>query len=190
VLSERPQEATTSTDFQFEDFFHNEYGRVFAGLRIAFQDYELSEDAAEEAFARAWARWRRVRNMEHPKAWVVRVAFNCALRERRKGNREARLSPSILFQDSVPSHAPAIDQLVDMERRLRELSGQQRSTLVLRYYLDLSVRDSARALKVTEGTVKKYSAEALAKLGRKGGSNELGGPGANKPLLPFEAEEA
>jgi len=190
VASEHPQGDSTFRGRQFEEFFHDEYGRVFASLRIAFRDHELAEDAAEEAFARAWARWRRVRAMEHPRAWVARVAFNFALRERRKVNRDLQLSSPVLRQESVPSHAPAIDTWVDTERRLQKLSRQQRSTLVLRYYLDLSIRETARALGVTEGTIKKHCAEALAKLGRDGGSETMGGSGTDTPVLPSEVEEA
>ncbi|WP_307849393.1 sigma factor-like helix-turn-helix DNA-binding protein [Qaidamihabitans albus] len=61
-----------------------------------------------------------------------------------------------------------------MRRGLRELPPRQRATLVLRYFDELSVGETAAILRCSEGTVKSQTARGLATLGRVLARPELG----------------
>jgi RNA polymerase sigma factor (sigma-70 family) len=150
----------------FEGFFRSEYPRVFASLVVTFNDVTIAEDAAEEAFAKSWVRWRRVRRMEHPTAWVARVAFNEALRDKRQAERSYQQSLNLAEGDWADSEASA-ELRADLARLLRVLSPRQRAVLVLRFYLDMSVDETARVLGIAEGTVKRHTADALGRLTRR-----------------------
>jgi RNA polymerase sigma-70 factor (ECF subfamily) len=63
----RPSEA-------FVLFYKNNTGPVFRALLAGTLNRAAAEDAAAEAFARAFAGWHTVANHPNPRAWVLRVA--------------------------------------------------------------------------------------------------------------------
>jgi RNA polymerase sigma-70 factor, ECF subfamily len=107
-----------------------------------------AEDAVQEALARAWERDERGHRIESLEAWVTRVATNLA-RSRWRRLRVERRHASERTSPAEPS-----GELVDLRRALDALPRRQREVTVLRYYLDLDVREIADALRVSEGTVK------------------------------------
>ncbi len=64
--------------------FREQWGRVLAALIGLLGDFELAEDAAQDAFAIAAARWPRDGVPEHPGAWLVTVGRNRALNRLRR----------------------------------------------------------------------------------------------------------
>ena len=141
----------------FEAFFAEQYESVFRGLSVAFRDPLLAEEAAQEAFTRAYVRWDRVQRMERPSGWVYVVAARVALR-RRPDRAEA----------AAGSGAPSMeDQVVDrltMQRAINDLPERQRLALVLRHYGDLPLEEIARAMGCALGTVKSTLHAAHARL--------------------------
>ena len=132
----------------FEAFFAEQYESVFRGLSVAFRDPLLAEEAAQEAFTRAYVRWDRVQRMERPSGWVYVVAARVALRRR----------PVAPRPPGSGSGAPSMeDQVVDrltMQRAIGDLPERQRLALVLRHYGDLPLDEIARAMGCALGTVK------------------------------------
>lgn len=156
----------------FEDFFRQKYPSVYAGLLITFRDPQVAEDAAEEAFAKAWLRWGRVRRMDHPRAWVARVAFHYVIEQRSRSKRDREESQAADATEQVPPHDTDVALRVDLESLLGTLSNRQRAVLVLRYYLDMSTKDTAKALRIAEGTVKRHCADALQRLAQRSSPSE------------------
>ena len=77
-----------------ERAFREHWGRVLATLVGFLGDIDLAEEAAQEAFARAAARWPTGGEPEHPAAWLIAVGRNVALDRIRRGkvlDRKARL---------------------------------------------------------------------------------------------------
>ena len=134
----------------FETFFGEHYESVFRGLSVAFRDPLLAEEAAQEAFTRAYTRWERVRGMERPAGWVYVVAVRVARRRRR----------DLLVE--MPVHTPSGDrdlavEVVDrvtMQAAIEQLPTRQRIALVLRYYGGLPLGEIATAMGCAQGTVK------------------------------------
>src|SRR6184192_3983352 len=62
-----------------EQVFRDEWGRVVAGLIGLLGDFDLAEEAAQEAFAIAAARWPREGTPANPRAWLVTTARNHAI---------------------------------------------------------------------------------------------------------------
>ena len=60
----------------FDAFFLARYDSLTRSLAAAFGDREVAAEAVQEAFVRAYTRWRRVRRLDNPTAWVRRVAIN------------------------------------------------------------------------------------------------------------------
>jgi RNA polymerase sigma-70 factor (sigma-E family) len=131
--------------------------------RVAFRvlgDRGDAEDVAQEALARAFARWRTVSG--HAEPWVARVATNLAI------SRWRRRRPTVPLLDG--HGPPAVDPgVVALDRHglvvaLRALPRRQREVAVLRYLADLPEREVATALGTSVGSVKQHAHRALARL--------------------------
>jgi RNA polymerase sigma-70 factor (ECF subfamily) len=131
----------------FEDFYRREFGRVYKAAWLLARNDEDALEAAQEAFARAFARWRRLRKVDWAAGWVITTALNF-LRRRARTARPEPLAPR-----DVPEPAA---NAVDLQRALRFLPPRQREALVLFYVGDLPVQAVADLMGVGEGTVKAH----------------------------------
>jgi len=137
----------------FEQFFHATWARLFRTTYAIAGDVASAEDALQAAYAKAFSLWRRVRQTDHPEAYVRRMAVNEVLGTRRRpAFRRER------YVDAEPDPAPSPEpSLVDRDavwRAVSSLPPRQRAVVVLRFYEDASVAETARALGCSEGTVK------------------------------------
>jgi RNA polymerase sigma factor (sigma-70 family) len=126
-------------------------------------DRAAAEDLVAEAFARAWASWRRVRVHPSPRAWVVRTALNASISAWRRYRREQERSAADGFAAETLSVDPA-ELDADLLAALRRLPERQRQVLALRVFLDLDVAQTAAMLRIAEGTVNAHLSRALAHL--------------------------
>jgi RNA polymerase sigma-70 factor (ECF subfamily) len=135
--------------------------------RLARYAYGLTGDATEaqdltqEAYARAWQRWGRVRTYDEPEAWLRMVVTRLATdRWRRLVVRGAfsRMQPPA---EPVP---PPSENTVILVRALRTLPLVQRRALVLHYLLDRSVADIADETGTNVNTVKSWLSRGRAGL--------------------------
>ncbi len=136
----------------FEEFYAASYGRVVALVATMLGDRHQAEDIAQEAFARALARWRRVATYDVPEAWVRQVAMRLTIDARRRAGRALRglrlLAASGSGSGGDLSDWPALNLA------LLKLPIQQRQALVLYYLADLPVDVIARECGVPERTVR------------------------------------
>ena len=144
----------------YEDFFSVHHPTVHRALVLAGCSPAVAADVAQEAFVRAYERWRRVSVMERPQAWVFRVAFN---HRRRTAGRDARPVPAALVA-ARPDGGAEVDDDLDLRDALARLPDRQRAAVVLRYYADLPLADVAEVMGVATGTVKSTLHAALASL--------------------------
>jgi RNA polymerase sigma factor (sigma-70 family) len=124
---------------------------------------EVAEDLTQETLLRVWTRWGSVSVMDRPDRWALRVAFNLAksgFRRRRVARRFAQLSRGPAVDDGDPTDAIALREAVS------GLPPRQRATVVLRFFNDLSVGETAAVLGCAEGTVKALTSQAVANLRR------------------------
>jgi RNA polymerase sigma-70 factor (ECF subfamily) len=146
----------------FEAFFADEYGDVLRTVALALGDRTRAEEVTQEAFARAFRRWRTVSRMDRPAAWVYVVALNA---ERSRFRKDSRLELGRERDDhgaGDPSDPTVARVLV--AQLLDRLPPRQRAAIVLRYLSDLTVPEIARALGCAEGTVKSGLHDALRNL--------------------------
>jgi RNA polymerase sigma-70 factor (ECF subfamily) len=154
-------------DDGFDAYFLRNYGRLVAELHSIVGSVADAEDAVQEAFARASVRWERLRDYDHPDAWVRRVALNLAASSLRRSRR--RLVAYRQVGVPPPAPAPGEDTVV-LAQALGRLRRRHREVLVLHYLAELSVEEMARVLRIPVGTVKGRLFRARAALER-----ELGG---------------
>jgi RNA polymerase sigma-70 factor (sigma-E family) len=121
-------------------------------------DWHQADDLVSIALVKLLRHWRRVSAMEQPDAYVRRVLLRTWLDERRRPWRRER--PTSAVPDR-PAEGADRDARMDVVAHLAELPPRRRAVLVLRYFCDLSVEETAAVLGCTEGTVKSQTARAL-----------------------------
>ena len=146
-------------------------------------DRAAAEDIVQDAFLGLYRRWDRLPDMTAPLAYLrVSVMNGCrtALRRRsRLGSWPGAGSGGDLDDEALagPGGPPRLadsaeaSALLGEEQRvvaaaLRKLPRRQREAVVLRYYLDLSVEETAQVMGVSPGTVKSATHRGLAAVGR------------------------
>jgi RNA polymerase sigma-70 factor (sigma-E family) len=120
-----------------------------------------AEDVVQTALLKCYRSWRRVQRADQPDAYVYRVLVN-TFRDARARRWRGELPTGNLPDE--PTDAPDPTTGLAVRRALAAMSPAHREVLVLRYYADLSERDTAAALGVAVGTVKSRTARALAAL--------------------------
>ncbi|HVL38246.1 MAG TPA: SigE family RNA polymerase sigma factor [Fimbriimonadaceae bacterium] len=135
----------------FESFYALEYPQVYRAVYLYLLDPDASRDVTQEAFKRAFMRWRRLGKESWAGGWVMTTALNLCRK------RRTREIPTDVTR-AEPSAAPSSDR-VDVSRALRKLPPRQRTALVLFYISDLPLPQIASAMGVSEGTVKAHLAQ-------------------------------
>jgi RNA polymerase sigma-70 factor (sigma-E family) len=142
---------------------------VPAANRLAFlltQNRAQAEDLVHDAFVRCVGRFGHLRAHEAFDAYLRRTIVNLhTSRLRRVRVERAHLSKEAgRGAGALTSGMPDIAGREDMWRRLRTLPPRQRAVLVLRYYEDLSERETADALRCSVAAVKSLTARATSAL--------------------------
>ncbi len=160
-----PSELRRGAVDDFDTVFVASYDGLVRSLATGFANRSRAEEAVQEAFVRAYSRWRRVSRLDDPVGWVRRVAINLLLdeirrddRQRRAGERLALLAPPV---DPGPQDRQPADE---MARAVATLPPQQRLAVALFYLDDLSVHDVAAAMSISEGAVKFHLHQARTAL--------------------------
>jgi RNA polymerase sigma factor (sigma-70 family) len=134
--------------------------RLVGSLTLYCGDRFVGEEFAQEALARALERWDRVGVMASPEAWIYRTAFNLARSSFRRAGVERRARRRLVDVPTLPDASDAIA----LRDAVRVLPARQRAVIVARFYLGLSVADTADALGCQPGTVKAHTFKALGNL--------------------------
>ncbi len=123
-------------------------------------DWAQAEDVVQTALLHSWPRWSSV---AAPEAYVRAAMLNVFLSWRRRHWTGER--PSAELADiAAPDELGPAEVRTAIRTALAVLSPRERAVVVLRYYTDQSEAETARALGVAVGSVKRYAADALAKL--------------------------
>jgi RNA polymerase sigma-70 factor, ECF subfamily len=146
--AERPQ--------QFDDLFQRYEREIYAYLWRLTGDRHAASDICQETFLRAWQHFDTIRAYEQPVAWLLRVATNLALNDRRalsvRARRQTRLDVFNEPAASDPTWRIAQGDLI--HRTLLALAPRMRAALVLREVQGLSFEEVARVLGVTHAAAK------------------------------------
>jgi RNA polymerase sigma-70 factor (ECF subfamily) len=154
----------------FDELYAAHYGDLTVQLYAYFGDRQEAQDVVQEAFCRAYSRWRTVSTYDDPVAWVRRVAWNLAVSRWRR----ARTALGFLRRQRPADQqrdGPGPER-VALIAALATLAPQQRRAVVLHYLADLPVAEIARREGVAEGTVKSWLHRSRALLAEQLGPAE------------------
>jgi RNA polymerase sigma factor (sigma-70 family) len=145
-----------------EAFCHASYPRLVGAMTLYCGDRGVAEEIAQEALIRVCRNWGRVARLDNPGAWANRVAVNLANSHfRRKSlERRARIRLSAGHDDGSAGDLEG----VELRRLVAGLPRRERTAVVLRHYVGMSVAETADFMGCAEGTVKRLTHQAIASL--------------------------
>ena len=152
--------------------YHSDWGRIVATLIRSFGDFDLAEEAAQEAFATAVDQWREAGVPDSPAAWIIQTARHKAIDRLRRQTR---------FQEKVESYASELSQTIEQpeydkdeipDDRLRliftcchpALALEAQVALTLRTLGGLETDEIARAFLVPPATMAQRLVRAKRKI--------------------------
>jgi RNA polymerase sigma-70 factor (sigma-E family) len=158
----------SSRDEEFSGFVRARRVDLLRSARLLTAgDTHQAEDLVQTALARLYVAWPRVQRSGTQFAYVWRIIVNAHIDETRKGIRRRERNmpdvPDVLAPLPPDSFQLGLDGS-DVRAALAELPAGMRAALVLRYWLDLSVSQTAELLNCSEGTVKSQTAKGAARL--------------------------
>lgn len=153
-----------SPPLELEVFTAREMPRVVGSLALYCGDRDVAEELAQEALVRVCRDWEQVKAMEHPGAWLHRVAINLAHSHYRRRQAGRRARRRVEARAGVPALLPDTADALAVRDALARLPDRHRRVLVLRYWADLSMAETAVALDVSLSAAKSRASRATAAL--------------------------
>jgi RNA polymerase sigma-70 factor (sigma-E family) len=125
-------------------------------------DWHTADDLVATTLAKLYDKWRRAQQADNVDAYVRAMLVNAYLDERRRPWR--REVSTDRLPDVADLAVPAAGEHGDLLALVRGLPKKRRAVLVLRFYLDHSVEETAEMLGISTGTVKSQTARGLETL--------------------------
>jgi RNA polymerase sigma-70 factor, ECF subfamily len=152
----------------WESLMRTHQQAVFRFAYLLLGDPDDAEDIAQETFLRAWRYLNRFDQSRPLKPWLLSITANLASNRRRSAGRyfsalmrAFRDEPTSVRIEEKSAQNLDADEL---RNAVQKLSPDDQQIIYLRYFLDLSVHETAQAMQVAEGTVKSKLSRALEKL--------------------------
>lgn len=135
----------------FESFFRAEYARLARALLLLTGAPAEAEDLAQEALARTYERWERVRAMESPQGYVYRTALNLHRKRLRWLGVRSR---KVLAGSHEPDPAESAGARLDVLAAVAGLPLAQRRAIVLVEWLQMTAEEAGRTLGIAPASVR------------------------------------
>jgi RNA polymerase sigma-70 factor (sigma-E family) len=146
---------------EFREFAAASQGHLRRSAYLLCGDWHFAEDLVQTAFDRIYRHWNRVRAADNPGAYARQVVYRCFLDSRKKRLDVVPLEH--LPEKASPSVEPTETRLAVLEA-LKQLPPRARAVVVLRYWEDMSVEQTAAVLDISQGAVKSMASRGLGLL--------------------------
>lgn len=150
-----------STDEDFTAFVAARSSALYRSAWLLTTSAPAAEDLVQSALAKAYVHWRKVQGADDPVAYVHGIVLKTFLSDRRR--RSSGEIPVDVTPDRTSSDRDPTERVVLMAA-LRSLPPLDRAVVVLRYWEDRSVEETAHALSLSPAAVKNRSMRALGRL--------------------------
>ncbi|MES9588027.1 SigE family RNA polymerase sigma factor [Streptomyces sp. NPDC007076] len=125
---------------------------------LAAGDAHLAEDLVQETLSRVYVHWKRVARADSPAAYAQTILVRTSLTLRRRRSSGER--PTGNMPDSAEAGPDAALRLTLLDA-LGQLPPRDRAVLLLRYWEDRSIEETARMLKLSSSAVRSQGTRAL-----------------------------
>ena len=146
---------------EFREYVEARIASLRRSAYLICGDWQLAEDAVAVSLAKLYVHWAKASASTNLDAYVRRILMRSIVDEWRRPWR--RESPVEYVMSTEAQPPPNEDRLL-LIGALAKMPPRRRAVLVLRFFEDLSVEETAQALGINEGTVKSQTARGLAAL--------------------------
>ena len=154
-----------SDDAAFRSFVDESSAALGRLANLLCGDRHFAQDLLQNCLIRMYQAWPDIRRSDAVAAYARQVLLRCWLNERRRPWRRAESRTGVVPDLADRSAAWISTDTRDVLRRaLAEVPPRQRAAIILRYMNELSVAETADALRCTEGTVRSQTARGLVAL--------------------------
>lgn len=160
-MTETPELSRTPATVDLDAFIALHHRRLLGLLTLKTGSRDEAEDLAQDALIKLVAHWAEVAEMANPWGWLATVAINSSSSSWRRKIR-GRAATARLAALGSPQQDDS--GAVEMLSVVQTLPARQREALILRFYAQLSVRETAQAMGCAEGTVKSLTHNAIGQL--------------------------
>jgi RNA polymerase sigma-70 factor (sigma-E family) len=164
-------ETSSARDTEFREFVVSRQRTLRREAYLMCGDWHRAEDFVQITLSRLYASWGRV-DGRGADAYSRRILANAVIDERRRPWRREITVSSVPDYGYDAGSSTASDVRADLIRALASLPARQRVTLVLRFWVDASVNETAQILGCSTGTVKSQTSRALNTLRQLIGTDE------------------
>ncbi|MER5527764.1 SigE family RNA polymerase sigma factor [Streptomyces sp. NPDC002677] len=154
------QVEAADTEWSFEEFVAARGDRLYRAAWLLTGDAHAAEDLLQTALAKVWPKWPRIAG-DNPEAYARRALVNTHASWWRRRWRGETPTPELPDVTAVRDVFAEVDLEQSLAAAVRRLPPRQRAVVVLRYFEDLSVEETAQVLGCRPGTVKSQAAKAL-----------------------------
>ena len=158
-------------DDAFAELYKAHLRDVYSYAYYRVGNHHDAEDVTEQAFLQAYRHFERARresNGRPLRPWLIRIAHNLAANHHRDKSRRPEAGLDAIEPPSHPHDTEQIvagrEELRSVMRHLDDLSDERRDALIMRFALDMSNREIARALGKTDGATKVLIHRAIKQL--------------------------
>jgi RNA polymerase sigma factor (sigma-70 family) len=145
------------------------YGILVGYARLVAGGAADAEDVVQDALISTFGRRRTFASVPEAEAYVRRAIVSRFIDGARRSSRTKRAP---VTDTPVAGHAEGVERSLDLTAALATLTARERACVVMRHLDGLSVAETAQALGIAEGSVKRYVADGLAKLNARLGTDE------------------
>ncbi|MEV1020411.1 SigE family RNA polymerase sigma factor [Streptomyces sp. NPDC050264] len=146
---------------EIEEFMRTVSPALFRSALLVCGDHHLAEDLVQTTLGKVFVSWGRVRRADHPPAYVRAMLMRTYLSYARL-HRASEKPMDELPEQAAGTHDPALR--LTLVNALAELPPRDRAVVVLRYWEDRSVAQTAAELGLSQGNVRIRSMRALKSL--------------------------
>lgn len=146
----------------FEEYETDLY--KIAYMYVGNQDDAL--DVIQESAYRSFKSIKTLREIKYIKTWLIKIVINCSLdliRDQKK-NQVIDVDKLNLMNEDSKDFADNIDLKITLDDLIHQLETKEKSVIILRFYNDLTVKQTSEILELPLGTVKTTLYRALEKL--------------------------
>ncbi len=136
--------------------------RAFATMLAGASD---ADDLVQDALIATFSRHRRFESVAHAERYVRRAIATRYVDRVRKAASERRRTRATAPREAIADSTAQVDNRDAIDGALALLAPRVRACIVLRYLEDLSVHETAHALGLSDGAVKRYCSDGLALMG-------------------------
>jgi RNA polymerase sigma-70 factor (ECF subfamily) len=137
---------------------------------VILRDADAAQDAAQEAFVKAFRAFGRFREGAPVRPWLLRIVANEAINRAKSGSRHREVDLTVAeSRAGDPAGSPESQALANEQRELlvhalNEMKEDDRIVIAYRYFFELTEAEMADALGIARGTVKSRLSRAMTRL--------------------------